>query len=182
MVYPDRSSNRHAYKRLIDDPSTFPKMIQSRIDAIRDHGRPLLGQTIERIETAQILLADGTWDDWADLPVRIHCSGGAMISIAWSAFDDLWLSNDESLPFPVDEATTRWRTNRHAKLDAAIGRTIRGLTLGRGEMTIGSRDIEIWTRLLIDLGGNWLEVFNALDESGYAFHIVKPEGEFRPCT
>ena len=49
-------------------------------------------------------------------------------------------------------------------------------------MTIASREIEIWTHLLFDLDGKWLEVFNALDENEYALHVVKPDGEFRACT
>ncbi len=82
------------------------------------------------------------------------------------------------------------KTQRHAGSRTVSKRLSRqlenericGVSLGRGEMSIESRDIEIWTRLLFDLGGSWLEVFNALDENGYALHLTKPEGEFRPCA
>ena len=131
---------------------------------------------------AEILLLSGTWKDWPDLPIRLYCSDNTLLSVSWSKFDDLWLSNDNSLPFAAEDATTRWKSNGIEKIIAAIGKRIRGVSLGRGEMSIESRDIEIWTRLLFDLGGPWLEVFNALDENGYDLHLAKPEGEFRQCT
>jgi len=53
--------------------------------------------------------------------------------------------------------------------------------LGRGEMSIGGKAVEIWTRLVIGLDEGWLEVFNALDENGYAFHVERPAGVFIPC-
>lgn len=158
-------------------------MIQSTISAIREYTGPVIGQTIARFETAQILYHDdNTWADWPDLPIRIHCCNDKLISIAWSKFDDLWLSNDESVPFPIEDDRIRWLSNRYSKIDAAVGKTIAGVMIGRGEMTIESRDIEIWTRLLFDLGNMWLEVFNALDENGYDLHVVLPDGEFRQCT
>jgi hypothetical protein len=157
-------------------------MIAEKINAIREASAPIIGRTIERFETAEILHDDGSWDDWPDLPIRIYCTGQALLSISWSRFDDLWLSNDLSLPFAAEDATTRWKSNGISQIIPAIGCTIHGVSLGRGQMTIESREIEIWTRLVFDLGGKWLEVFNALDENEYALHVVKPDGEFRKCT
>ncbi|RCS55922.1 hypothetical protein DTL42_00595 [Bremerella cremea] len=159
-----------------------PAMIEKKINVIREASTPLIGRKIERFETAEILHHDGTWDDWPDLPIRIYGNGRTMLSVSWSRFDDLWLSNDTSLPFAVEDATTRWKPNGINKITGAIGCTIQGVSLGRGEMSIESRDIEIWTRLVFDLDGKWLEVFNALDENGYDLHLVKPDGEFRKCT
>jgi hypothetical protein len=34
---------------------------------------------------------------------------------------------------------------------------------------------------VIELDRGWLEVFNALDENGYAFHTERPVGIFIPC-
>jgi hypothetical protein len=48
-------------------------------------------------------------------------------------------------------------------------------------MRIGDQSIEIWTRLVIDLGDRWLEVFNALDENGYQLHEELPTGDFVNC-
>lgn len=157
-------------------------MIEDKISAIRDACKPLIGKTIERFETAEILHEDGTWDDWSDLPIRLYCSDFTLLSVSWSRFDNLWLSNDNSLPLAVEDATTRWKSNGIQKIIAAIGQKICGVSLGRGEMSIESHDIEIWTRLVFDLGGSWLEVFNALDENGYDLHLTKPDGEFRKCT
>lgn len=157
-------------------------MFDEKIKAIRDACTPLIGTTIERFETAEILHDDGTWDDWPDLPIRVYCNGQTLLSVSWSRFDDLWLSNDESLPFAAEDTTTRWKSNGIKKIGAAIGRSIQGVSLGRGEMSIESRDIEIWTRLVFDLGGLWFEVFNALDENGYDLHLAKPDGEFQKCT
>ena len=155
--------------------------IEDKINAIREASTLLIGRTIEKFETAEILHDDGTWGDWPDLPIRVYCTDQKMVSISWSKFDDLWLSSDMSLPFATEDATTRWKSNGIDQLNMAIGQKIQGVLLGRGKMTIESRDIEIWTRLVFDLGGTWLEVFNALDENGYALHIGKPSGEFRKC-
>lgn len=157
-------------------------MIEDKINAIRDACTPFIGKTIERFETAEILHDDGTWDDWPDLPIRLYCTDQTLLSVSWSRFDDLWLSNDKSLPFAAEDATTRWKSNGIKKISAAIGRRIQGVSLGCGEMSIESRDIEIWTRLVFDLGRSWLEVFNALDENGYDLHDAEPDGEFRKCA
>ena len=156
-------------------------MVQSKLNLIRAHCKPLIGQKIERFETAEIRLTDGTWEDWPDLPLRIYCTKRGLVSIAWSKFDDLWLSNNESTPFPIEEDKTRWRRNRHAKLDPAIGQHIKGVMIGRGDMTINSQEIEVWSRLLFELADMWLEVFNALDENAYDLHRAKPNGKFRKC-
>jgi len=157
-------------------------MIQSKINAIRECCTPVVGQTIDRFETAEILHDDGTWENWPDLPIRIYCADGTLLSVSWSRFDDLWLSNDDSLPFPVEDDKTRWKVNGLDKIDTAVGKVIHGVMLGRGEMTIESREIDIWTRLVFDLGSMWFEVFNAMDENGYDVHLAKPQGEFVHCT
>jgi hypothetical protein len=53
--------------------------------------------------------------------------------------------------------------------------------LGRGEMSIEGKEIEIWTRLLIATDRGWLEVSNALDENRYDFHVEMPGGDFVSC-
>lgn len=150
--------------------------------AIRVACAPVIGRSIERIETAEILHDDGEWDDWRDLPIRIYCSDQTLLSVSWSRIDDLWLSYDKSLPFEVDDATTRWKSNGVEQISAANGETILGVWLGRGKFSSGSSEIEVWTRLIFDLGGKWLEVFNGLDENRYDLHKVKPDGEILLCT
>lgn len=156
-------------------------MTDEKIRAIRNACKPLIGKTIERFETAEILNDDGGWDDWPDLPIRFYYSDHTVLSMAWSRFDDLWLSDDDSLPFAVEDTTIRWKSNGIEKIIPAIGQKIRGVSLGRGSMSIESHDIEIWTRLLFELDGSWLEIFNSLDENGYDLYLGKPDGEFRRC-
>jgi hypothetical protein len=156
-------------------------MIDRKVYDIQAHFAVLLGETITRYETAELLLDDGTWDGWPDLPIRLYTGSGKLVAISWSGFDDLWLADDLSLPFSIEDSTIRWANNGIEKLDAAIGASIGSITLGKGEMSIGGREVEIWTRLVIELDRGWLEVFNALDENGYAFHVERPAGVFIPC-
>jgi hypothetical protein len=153
----------------------------TKIESIRQHFTELIGQRISRYQTAQLLLSDGSWDNWPDLPIRIYTDRGHLVSVSWSQFDDLWLSSDSSLPFVGEDATTRWVDNSIAQINECFGRTIRGVMLGRGEMSVEGRDIEVWTRLVVHLGDCWLEIFNALDENGYNLHRVQPSGEFVHC-
>lgn len=157
-------------------------MIQDKLDSIREQLLPLVGHKIQRFETAEILLSDGTWSDWPDLPIRLFADGNRTLSISWSQFDQLWMAEDDSLPFDIGDATARWQENAPANLEPIVGKTICGASIGRGEMTIEGKEVPIWTRLLIDLGDIWLEIFNALDENGYAVHHSQPDGEFQTCT
>lgn len=157
------------------------KMVESKIQLIRKTCASLIGSTIQSFETAELQYEDGAWDDWPDLPIRLYFTDGQLLSVSWSKFDELWLSNDLSLPFEVDGTTIRWKANAMASLREISGRSIRSILLGRGGMTIGSQEIEIWTRLLFDLGDRWFEVVNALDENDYEMHTAMPAGEFRKC-
>ena len=156
-------------------------MIENKIELIQSCCESVIGSTIKSSETAEILLEDGTWDDWADLPVRLYFTDEQLLSVSWSKFDELWMSNDLSLPFSVDRMATRWKANAFLPLQKIVGRTVRSVFIGRGEMTIGSQEIEIWTRLLFDLGDVWFEVVNALDQNDYELHTAMPNGEFRKC-
>jgi hypothetical protein len=53
--------------------------------------------------------------------------------------------------------------------------------LGQGEMAVEGREVEIWTRLMIETDRGWVEIFNALDENGYDLHAEKPAGTFVGC-
>ena len=153
----------------------------AKVDAIRTHFAPLMGTRIVRYRTAELLRDDGTWSSWPDLPIRIYTDRPSLVSISWSRFDDLWLTNDESLPFSSEGITARWVENGIKLINGCLGCSIRSVLLGHGEMTFEDREVEIWTRLVIDLGECWLEVFNALDENGYDLHSKMPTGEFTHC-
>ena len=153
----------------------------SKINAIRTHFAPLIGKRIDYYRTAEILGEDGTWSNWPDLPIRLYTPESTLVSVSWSCFDDLCLTNDETIPSWVDEATTRWVDNRIDAINDCLGRSIRSVLLGQGDMKIEDQAIEIWTRLVMDLGDRWLEVFNALDENGYQLHEEMPTGDFVNC-
>lgn len=157
-------------------------MRDRRIKDIQAHFAALIGERIIRYETAELLLADGTWESWPDLPIRLYTESGRVVAISWSRFEDLWLADDLSLPFPIGDTKVRWVVNGLEAINAAVGASIRSVRLGQGEMTIGGRGVEIWTRLVMELDRGWLEVFNALDENGYAFHAEEPSGTFVSCV
>ncbi|HYV37190.1 MAG TPA: hypothetical protein VE988_15900 [Gemmataceae bacterium] len=155
--------------------------LDSKLNAIRTSFSGLVGARIAYYETAELLLEGGTWTPWPDLPIRLYTDALRLIAIAWSEFDNLWIETDSSLPFPIEESTIRWVRNSLEKINALVGTTIRSVMIGRGEMSVEGRDVEIWTRLLIQVGPGWLEIFNALDENGYDFHFRMPAGEFIQC-
>ena len=157
-------------------------MVDQTIKDIRAHFAPLVGERIIRYETAELLLTDGSWSDWPDLPIRIYTDGGKLISLSWSRIDDPWIADDLSLPFSIEDSTVRWISNGIDKINPAVGATIRSVMLGQGGMSIEGREVEIWTRLLIQIDDRWLAIFNAGDENGYGFHADWPPGECVMCV
>ncbi|MDB5035124.1 MAG: hypothetical protein JWQ98_2365 [Chlorobi bacterium] len=73
------------------------------------------------------------------------------------------------LPFSLEGHTVRWVRNSIEEINPA---------LGRGMMSMGGGDIEIWTRLLLGFGDCWVGIENVLDENGCCFHREMPAGEF----
>jgi hypothetical protein len=155
--------------------------IDLKMEDVRSHFGAHLGKKIIRYETAELLLNDGTWDNWSDLPIRLYTGVNELVAISWSRSDDLWLADDLALPFSTDGSSVRWVENRIEKINPAIGGSIGSIMLGQGDMSLGGRPFEIWTRLLIQLDTGWLEVFNAGDENGYDFHAEPPNGNLIPC-
>lgn len=149
----------------------------AKVEAIRTHFAPLLGKRIVHYRTAELRHEDGTWSPWSDLPIQIYTDDATVVSVSWSCFDDLALSNGPTDPSWADPETTRWIENGIGDMNGCLGRVIRGVSLGHGQMAIGDREIEIWTRLLLDLGDRWLEIYNALDENGYCLHHGLPSGQ-----
>jgi hypothetical protein len=156
-------------------------MIDHKLEEIQGHFAAHIGEGIVRYETAELQLTDGTWTSWPDLPIRFFTGSGGLLAISWSRFDDLWLASDLSLPFSIEDLTVRWVINGLEEINPALGASIQSVMLGRGEMSIEGTEVEIWTRLVIELDNGWLEVFDALDENGYAFHSERPAGVFVPC-
>ncbi|HVW02085.1 MAG TPA: hypothetical protein VHB77_17170 [Planctomycetaceae bacterium] len=150
----------------------------AKIQQIREHFGRLIGARITHFVTAESLAEDGTWYHWPDLPIRIYTENGRMAAAAWSRSDDLWLANDDSLPFPIEDARTRWVTNNISMLNECCGQTIGAVSLGADDLG----GFRLWTRLLLTLDKVWLEVRNAGDENGYVLHRAEPTGEFVNCV
>ncbi len=153
---------------------------QAKIEALRRHFAPLIGNELSAFETAQIKL-DGEWDQWFDLPIRLYFGENALVSVAWSHFDKLFISGDKSQNFPTDGSEVRWVFNSVDEVRDAISGTLKSVSLGLGDVSINNQQIEIWTRLLLEQDKGWLEIFNGLDENAFLFHRTKPAGKFVNC-
>lgn len=126
----------------------------------------LLGKKIIKYETAEIYFDD--WEPWNDLPIRIYFDGGEVISIAWSKFDELWLSNDLTLPFSIEYNQVRWVTNSPKEIRGCLNNRISSVKLGVDYLVIENNKIEVFTHLLVYTTNGILDVFNNLDENGYS--------------
>ena len=154
--------------------------LEDKVADIRSRFAPLVGARVYEYQTAEIF-CEGEWSEWPDLPIRLLFADGRMISISWSHFNKLWLASDSTLPFSIEGSEVKWVSNSDKQISRAIGSTILSVQLGRGQLSIEGHDIEVWTRLLIQLDTGWLEIFNALDENGYTFHLQHPAGAFVSC-
>jgi hypothetical protein len=153
----------------------------TQVPYIRDYFAELVGKSLLKYETAELRLREGIWDPWNDLPIRLFVGEGDPTAVAWSHFSRLWIERGTALPFSTEGSEVRWVENVIPALGQLIGSELRSVLLGRGQMSIEGHEIEIWTRLLLVFEAGWLEIFNALDENGYAFHSEQPIGEFIKC-
>lgn len=156
--------------------------LEKKIELIRSHFLPVLGSRVVSYETAEHLHDEGTWTPWPDLPIRLFTDTSIIVAVSWWNFDQLWMAANSTLPFSVEGETVRWVENGIERINGMIGSVIRSVRLGRGEFSVESRSVEIWTRLLIQVDDFWLEVFNALDENGYDLHSHMPTGDFVTCV
>ncbi len=149
-----------------------------KIEIIKETFLPLIGKRISHFDTAQLKMEMGEWDDWFDLPIRLFFDANEIVSIAWSHFETLFISSDSSLNFPIDDAQVRWVKNNVSFLLPVINEAIQSVMIGRGELSFDGQDVEIWTRLVVQLETGWFEIYNRLDENAFVFHSEKPEGVF----
>ena len=157
-----------------------------KLAAVTQCFTPVLGKRLRSFETAQGLFeaddgGENQWDDWFDLPIRLHFGSEDVVSLAWSHFDRLWMTRDRSLNFQPGGTDVRWQLNAIPELLGAIGGVLEAVELGRGDVREEGRDAEIWTRVMLRLDTGWLEIFNGLDENAFAFHVARPEGRFLTC-
>ncbi|MCG8708386.1 hypothetical protein JHU04_001597 [Brenneria sp. 4F2] len=123
--------------------------------------------------TAEVLFDE--WEPWNDLPIRLRFDNGGVVAVAWSAFDSLWLANDSSLPFDIYDSHIRWTENSLTELNPLLGGVILSVSLGQIIFTMENKNIPLDARLLINTDRGVLDIFNALDENGYAFLPSLPE-------
>jgi hypothetical protein len=156
---------------------------KEKIALIRERFGGLIGEKIQGYELAQIWIeSESDWFNWMDVPLFLTV-GDQTLSISWTKFDELAIEPGRVLPFPLGGSTIRWLCEGVETLDQVIGKRIISVFLGRGDMTIGKKEIEIWTELLLSLDdGMTLDVYNALDENGIELITEDKIGEAIKCT
>lgn len=159
----------------------YVETLERKSELIKQQFANLIGAKIKGYELAQLWCStEGEWSDWMDIPLFLII-GNETLSISWRKFDELAIQQDRILPFSVGGNTIRWLCEGVPALDSALEKVVTHVSLGRGEMSIGSQELSIWTRLIIGLeGGEALEIFNALDENGIEFHkaqILEARGQ-----
>jgi len=157
---------------------------ESKVAAIAAAFSPLFGKQLLRYQNADLFIeSEAEWSRWDDLPVRLYFGADNRVSVSWWKFDELWLSSAASVPpWLADSSGVRWVESEIVEVDRFMGKHLVGVELGRGEMTIDGKDHEIWTRLLLDFGGCWLEICDGLDENAYVVHDRHPTGDFAACV
>lgn len=161
----------------------FVVSLDDKIELIRKHFSPLVGKKFSGYEYAQLWCDEKMeWCDWMGIPLFIR-TDDQTLSICWSKFDELAIAPGRRLPFSLGGTTVRWRYEGLSALDSSVGKSIADVSIGRGQMTVGQNDIEIWTRLFIGFeNGEVLEIFNSLDENGFDFHPDAVPVESRKCV
>ena len=156
--------------------------LEDKIKLIQRHFSALIGGEVQGYELAQIWCdEERKWDNWMDIPLFLVIDGTAL-SISWSKFDDLGIEKGRVLPFSLGGSTVRWLCEGVELIDPIIGKKIDSISIGKGEMSIEEKEIEIWTRLLIKFeDGETFEIFNALDENGIELHNGKVQGIAKKC-
>jgi hypothetical protein len=163
-------------------PMSYVTTVDEKIELIREIFSSLIGAEFRGYELAQMWCSDEEeWSNWMDVPLFLSFDESTL-SISWEKFDDLSIENGRVLPFSLGGSTVRWLCEGVELLDSIIGQKILGVSLAKGQMTLGNSDIEIWTRLLIELNsGATLEIFNALDENGIEVHANGFKETARKC-
>lgn len=145
----------------------------NKVAAIQKVFGESMGATLIGYSTAEIFLDQ--WEPWNDLPIRLVFDNGQIIAVAWSKFDDLWLSNDLSLPFDIYDSQVRWVENAIEDINQLLGGVILSVSLGQGYLEVEEKKIPLDTRLIIETDRGVVDIFNALDENGYAYLPTCPQ-------
>lgn len=151
----------------------------SKAELVKKAFEHFIGSKLIGYSIAEVFYEE--WEPWNDLPIRLHFDNGGMVAAAWSRFHDLWLSNDLSLPFDIYDSKIRWVENNLPELNPLLGGVMISVSLGQGTLAVEDRDIHLDTRLLMNTDRGVLDIYNALDENGYALMLDLPE-ETRLCV
>jgi hypothetical protein len=149
---------------------TYVTSLEDKVALVRRRLAGLLGQRIAGYERAELWIeSDQAWSPWRDLPLVLLFERGACLSISWRAFDDLGIAEGRVLPFSLSGCTVRWVSDGAPALGEAVGHAVESVALASDAMR-AERAMEAWTHLCVRLSnGGTLDLFNALDENGYAF-------------
>jgi hypothetical protein len=145
----------------------------NKVAAIKKVFGESMGATLVGYSTAEIFFDQ--WEPWNDLPIRLVFDNGQIIAVAWSKFDDLWLSNDLSLPFDIYDSQVRWVENAIEDVNPLLGGVILSVSLGQGYLEVEEQKTPLDSRLIIETDRGVMEIFNALDENGYAYLSTRPQ-------
>lgn len=158
--------------------------LHGQIQLACQHFHSRIGLPLTRYETAEILTHDQTWEPWNDLPIRLKIGPGPPVCVSWSETSELWIDAGSALPFPAtgEGYQYRWVVNVRPALEPLRGCALRAVYLGCIEDPwVFKAYMPSW-RLLLGFDRGWLEVFNAMDENGYAVHAARPDGEWVRCA
>jgi hypothetical protein len=159
--------------------------LHGQIQLVCQYFHSRVGHPLTRYETAAILTHDEMWEPWNDLPIRLHIGPGAPVDVVWMKFCELWIECAEPVPFwqPWVGDGCRWVPNARPAFEPLRGGKLRAACLGR-DTNLAPNDLAFneWNRFLLEFDRGWLEVFNALDENGYAVHAARPDGEWVRCA
>jgi len=160
--------------------------LYGQIQLVCQYFHTRVGLPLLRYETAEIRTHDETWEPWNDLPIRLHIGPGAPVGVGWSDLSALWIDEGAALPFLAtgEGDQYRWVTNTMPDLEPLLGGVFRAAHLDLCELIWGGDTGGTgWlARLLLECDRGWLEVYNVLDENGYAVHAARPDGEWVRCA
>ena len=156
--------------------------LEEKIKLIQRHFSGLIGGEVQGYELAQIWCdEEKEWNNWMDIPIFLIIEE-TILSISWSQFNDFGIEKGRVLPFSLSGSTVRWLSEGVGLIDPVIGKKIESISIGKGEMSIEEKEIEIWTRLLVRFeDGETFEIFNALDENGIELHKGRVKGITKKC-
>lgn len=163
---------------------SFDELLESKMSDLERVFAPVIGKKLKAIETPELHDEEkDNWEDFREHSVRLYFDGEFAATLAWDKFDELCISPDTKIASCYrNTLTIRWLKNTVTGIERLIDRQLKTVELGKGSMSFGENEFDIWIRILLGFETGYFEIYNALDENGYAVHTVHPDGEFLTCT